>query len=77
MSSVSRPREQGTAWFPKLKNEPVCSHPDYITSCLFAHCLSVEWLKKEGLRDLFEEISLIEDFTGKNLKRECIWKGGL
>jgi DNA-directed RNA polymerase subunit beta len=38
---------------------------------------SVEWLKKEGLRDLFEEISLIEDFTGKNLKRECIRKWGL
>src|SRR5947199_7244296 len=25
MSSVSRPREQGTAWVPKLKNEPAYS----------------------------------------------------
>ncbi len=39
MSSVSRPREQATAWFPKLKNEPICSHLDCITSCLLAHCL--------------------------------------
>ena len=39
MSSVSRPREQGTAWVPKLENEPVCSHFYYITSCLLAHCL--------------------------------------
>ena len=27
---------------------------------------SFEWFKKEGLRELFEEISPIEDFTGKN-----------
>ena len=39
MSSVSRPREQATAWFPKLKNEPICSHSYCITSCLLAHCL--------------------------------------
>jgi DNA-directed RNA polymerase subunit beta len=31
---------------------------------------SFEWFKKEGLRELFEEISPIEDFTGKNLKLE-------
>ncbi|HEV2582312.1 MAG TPA: DNA-directed RNA polymerase subunit beta [Ktedonobacteraceae bacterium] len=33
---------------------------------------SFEWFKKEGLRELFEEISPIEDFTGKNLKLEFI-----
>src|SRR5205085_10204589 len=31
---------------------------------------SFEWFKKEGLRELFEEISPIEDFTGKNLSLE-------
>src|SRR5690348_5431692 len=31
---------------------------------------SFEWFKKEGLRELFSEISPIEDFTGKNLKLE-------
>ncbi|HEX6776677.1 MAG TPA: DNA-directed RNA polymerase subunit beta, partial [Ktedonobacterales bacterium] len=31
---------------------------------------SFDWFKKEGLRDLFQEISPIEDFTGKNLKLE-------
>src|SRR5690348_8191443 len=31
---------------------------------------SFEWFKKEGLRELFNEISPIEDFTGKNLKLE-------
>ncbi len=31
---------------------------------------SFDWFKKEGLRDLFSEISPIEDFTGKNLKLE-------
>ena len=39
MSSVSRPPEQGTAWLPKLENEPVLSHFYCITSCLLAHCL--------------------------------------
>ncbi len=29
---------------------------------------SFEWFKKEGLKELFDEISPIEDFTGKNLK---------
>jgi DNA-directed RNA polymerase subunit beta len=33
---------------------------------------SFEWFKKEGLRELFEEISPIEDFTGKNLSLEFI-----
>ncbi|HEY7348236.1 MAG TPA: DNA-directed RNA polymerase subunit beta [Ktedonobacterales bacterium] len=31
---------------------------------------SFDWFKKEGLRELFSEISPIEDFTGKNLKLE-------
>src|SRR5215469_16713913 len=31
---------------------------------------SFEWFKQEGLRELFSEISPIEDFTGKNLKLE-------
>lgn len=38
MSSVSPPREQGAAWFPKLKNEPVLPHFYCTTSCLLAHC---------------------------------------
>src|SRR5215813_13631224 len=33
---------------------------------------SFEWFKKEGLRELFEEITPIEDFTGKNLSLEFI-----
>src|SRR6266516_2937826 len=33
---------------------------------------SFEWFKKEGLGELFEEISPIEDFTGKNLSLEFI-----
>ncbi len=33
---------------------------------------SFEWFKKEGLRELFSEISPIEDFTGKNLSLEFI-----
>ncbi|MFL5707004.1 MAG: DNA-directed RNA polymerase subunit beta [Ktedonobacteraceae bacterium] len=33
---------------------------------------SFEWFKKEGLRELFEEISPIEDFTGKKLSLEFI-----
>src|SRR5258708_34225212 len=39
MSPVSSPREQATAWVPKLENEPACSHFYCITSCLLAHCL--------------------------------------
>ncbi len=31
---------------------------------------SFEWFKREGLRELFAEISPIEDFTSKNLKLE-------
>jgi DNA-directed RNA polymerase subunit beta len=33
---------------------------------------SFEWFKQEGLRELFEEISPIEDFTGKNLSLEFL-----
>src|SRR5579859_611815 len=33
---------------------------------------SFEWFRREGLRELFAEISPIEDFTGKNLKLEFI-----
>jgi DNA-directed RNA polymerase subunit beta len=33
---------------------------------------SFEWFQKEGLRELFEEISPIEDFTGKFLRLEFI-----
>ncbi len=33
---------------------------------------SFEWFKQEGLRELFAEISPIEDFTGKNLSLEFI-----
>src|SRR5579864_4777612 len=33
---------------------------------------SFEWFRKEGLRELFAEISPIEDFTGKNLKLEFV-----
>ncbi|MBO0796711.1 MAG: DNA-directed RNA polymerase subunit beta, partial [Ktedonobacteraceae bacterium] len=33
---------------------------------------SFEWFKREGLRELFAEISPIEDFTGKRLSLEFI-----
>src|ERR1700730_19191071 len=33
---------------------------------------SFDWFKREGLREVFEEISPIEDFTGKNLSLEFI-----
>jgi DNA-directed RNA polymerase subunit beta len=33
---------------------------------------SFEWFKREGLRELFNEISPIEDFTGRNLRLEFI-----
>src|SRR5712691_2232300 len=33
---------------------------------------SFEWLKNEGLRECFEDISPIEDFTGKNLSLEFL-----
>src|SRR6185437_7436197 len=33
---------------------------------------SFEWFKREGLRELFAEISPIEDFTSKSLKLEFI-----
>ncbi|HEU0002524.1 MAG TPA: DNA-directed RNA polymerase subunit beta [Ktedonobacteraceae bacterium] len=33
---------------------------------------SFAWFRQEGLRELFNEISPIEDFTGKNLKLEFI-----
>src|SRR5437870_816352 len=33
---------------------------------------SFEWLKREGLRECFEDISPIEDFTGKSLSLEFV-----
>lgn len=37
---------------------------------------SFEWFKEEGLRELFDEISPITDFTGKNLELRFCGSGG-
>jgi DNA-directed RNA polymerase subunit beta len=61
--AVARPERVSFAHIPDIR--PI---PDLIQIQLD----SFEWFKKEGLRELFEEISPIEDFTGKNLSLEFI-----
>src|SRR5438876_3974108 len=61
--AVARPERVSFAHIPDIR--PM---PDLIQIQLD----SFEWFKKEGLRELFEEISPIEDFTGKNLSLEFI-----
>jgi DNA-directed RNA polymerase subunit beta len=61
--AVARPERVSFAHIPDIR--PM---PDLIQIQLD----SFEWFKKEGLSELFEEISPIEDFTGKNLSLEFI-----
>src|SRR3989442_10957824 len=61
--AVARPERVSFAHIPDIR--PM---PDLIQIQLD----SFEWFKKEGLRELFEEISPIEDFTGKKLSLEFI-----
>src|SRR5438128_818663 len=61
--AVARPERVSFAHIPDIR--PI---PDLIQIQLD----SFEWLKKEGLRELFAEISPIADFTGKKLSLEFI-----
>src|SRR6266704_6575519 len=61
--AVARPERVSFAHIPDIR--PM---PDLIQIQLD----SFEWFKREGLREVFEEISPIEDFTGKNLSLEFI-----
>ncbi|MBF6590047.1 MAG: DNA-directed RNA polymerase subunit beta, partial [Ktedonobacterales bacterium] len=61
--AVSLPERVSFARIPDIRPMP---------SLIQVQLDSFEWFKREGLRDLFAEISPIEDFTGKNLKLEFI-----
>src|SRR5262249_21708511 len=59
--AVSRPEPVSFVWVPDIRSMPSLSQ---------VQLDSFDWFKREGLRELFAEISPIEDFTGKNLKLE-------
>jgi DNA-directed RNA polymerase subunit beta len=59
--AVTHPERVSFAHIPDIRPMP---------SLIQIQLDSFEWFKKEGLRELFNEISPIEDFTGKNLKLE-------
>src|SRR5215469_11991710 len=59
--AVSIPERVSFARIPDIRPMP---------SLIQVQLDSFEWFKKEGLRELFQEISPIEDFTSKNLKLE-------
>ncbi len=59
--AVSLPERVSFARIPDIRPMP---------SLIQVQLDSFEWFKREGLRELFAEISPIEDFTGKNLKLE-------
>jgi DNA-directed RNA polymerase subunit beta len=61
--AVSLPERVSFARIPDIRPMP---------SLIQVQLSSFEWFKREGLRDLFAEISPIEDFTGKNLKLEFV-----
>ncbi|HEU5442123.1 MAG TPA: DNA-directed RNA polymerase subunit beta [Ktedonobacterales bacterium] len=62
-SPVSLPERVSFARIPDIRAMP---------NLIQVQLDSFEWFKREGLRDLFAEISPIEDFTNKNLKLEFI-----
>ncbi|HEX9056282.1 MAG TPA: DNA-directed RNA polymerase subunit beta [Ktedonobacterales bacterium] len=61
--AVSLPERVSFARIPDIRPMP---------SLIQVQLSSFEWFKREGLKELFAEISPIEDFTGKNLKLEFI-----
>ena len=60
---VSLPERVSFARIPDIRPMP---------SLIQVQLDSFEWFKRDGLRELFAEISPIEDFTNKNLKLEFI-----
>jgi DNA-directed RNA polymerase subunit beta len=61
--AVSVPERVSFARIPDIRPMP---------SLIQVQLDSFEWFRREGLKELFAEISPIEDFTGKNLKLEFI-----
>jgi DNA-directed RNA polymerase subunit beta len=61
--AVSLPERVSFARIPDIRPMP---------SLIQVQLSSFEWFKREGLKDLFAEISPIQDFTGKNLDLEFI-----
>ena len=61
--AVSLPERVSFARIPDIRAMP---------SLIQVQLSSFDWFKREGLRELFAEISPIEDFTGKNLKLEFV-----
>jgi len=59
--AVSLPERVSFGRIPDIRSMP---------SLIQVQIDSFEWFKRDGLRDLFAEISPIEDFTSKNLKLE-------
>jgi DNA-directed RNA polymerase subunit beta len=62
--AVSLPERVSFARIPDIRPMP---------SLIQVQIDSFGWFKREGLKDLFAEISPIEDFTGKNLKLEFLF----
>lgn len=62
-TALSLPERVSFARIPDVRNMP---------SLIQIQIDSFEWFKREGLKELFSEISPIEDFTGKNLKLEFV-----
>ena len=62
-TAVSLPERVSYARIPDIRRMP---------SLIQVQLDSFDWFKRWGLRELFEEISPIEDFTTKNLKLEFI-----
>ena len=58
-TAVSLPERVSFARIPDIRSMP---------SLIQVQLDSFSWFKREGLRELFAEISPIEDFTNKNLK---------
>ena len=62
-TAVSLPERVSFARIPDIRPMP---------SLIQVQLDSFDWFKRDGLRELFAEISPIEDFTNKNLKLEFI-----
>src|SRR5262249_34262622 len=61
---LAAPENGGRVWFGRSRELLAMPH------LIEVQLRSFEWFRREGLRELFAEISPIADFTGKNLELE-------
>ena len=68
ISSTSHQDELGRVRIPKRNSYARITDAIDVPKLIATQLESFRWFQREGLRELFDELSPIEDFTGKNLE---------